>query len=66
MKRPSRAKKVTPMNEVVPAETVVFVEFLPLSNKSPIVAQSFLFFFFSRETENLFPPQMLATNLINK
>lgn len=45
MKRPSRAMKVTPMKEVVPAETVVyFVEFLPLTNKSPIVAQSFHFF----------------------
>lgn len=65
MKRPSRARKVTPMNEVVPAETVVyFVEFLPLTNKSPIVAQSF--HFFSREIENRFFPQMLATNLINK
>lgn len=49
----SRAGKVTQMDEVGPAETVVyFVEFMPLKNIHLIVAQSVSFF--SRETGPFF------------
>lgn len=64
MKRPSRARKATPMNEVSPVEAVVYsVEFLPLRYKSTIVAQSFLFF--QGKLKIFFSFQMLATNLRN-
>lgn len=58
----SRAGKVTQMDEVGPAETVVyFVEFMPLKNIHLIVAQSFPFF--QEKLDLSF--EMLTTNLKN-